>query len=321
MKFLVISILALAATGALQAATPAPNVIPDEALQVLSSPNKATFYSLEPWERPKPGSKNFHSYKILGKTDLEPKAEQVVANAFQKAVADWDGRIAMCFDPRHALQISSGGHTYDFLLCYNCHQLYIYKDDKLLASLGAAGSPKFLNGLLVASHVPVSQTDTEEQQEAERKKAEQESARWLAAMPKSIQPFWETMGNEPSFNIFPLREPLAKEYPDVTQRILKLMEWYGNGAGPWSGFPSYEEVPDNLLHDYSTKTILAAIQSTTLNDAQIEGAARFFAGWDFSKRRPGELDLLPRSFKDQLLKHSLESGDKDKKERAQNAFQ
>jgi len=320
MKFLIISLLSLATISAVQAADPAQNVLPDEALQVLRAPSSATFYSLEPWERPKPEDKTLHGYKILGQTPLEPKQEQVVATAFQKAVGDWDGMIAACFDPRHALRISSGGHTYDFLLCYNCHQLYVYKDDKVLASVGAAGSPKFLNSLLTAAHVAVSQTDTEEQQAAERKKWEDDSARWLAAMPKSLQPFWTAMGSDPVPNVFPLREPLAREFPDVTQRILKLMEWYGNGAGPWSGFPSYEEVPDKLLHDYSTKVIVTAIQSTALDDAQIEGAARFFAGWDFSQTRPGDLALLPASLKKTFLEHSLKSKDTDKIERAQNAF-
>ena len=130
MKLLFTSVFMLAATAGLLAATPAPNVIPDEALKVLRSPNSATFYSLEPWERPKPEDKTLHGYKILGKTTLDPKKEEVVAGAFQKAVGDWDGLIANCFDPRHALTITSGGQTYDFLLCYNCHQLYIYKDDK-----------------------------------------------------------------------------------------------------------------------------------------------------------------------------------------------
>ncbi|MGB8352655.1 MAG: hypothetical protein WCD79_02080 [Chthoniobacteraceae bacterium] len=317
MKLLILGFFALAGVGALQVASAAPNVIPDEALKALRSPKTAIFYSLEPWERLKKGDKTLHGYKILGKTTLAPKEEQGVAGAFEKAVGDWDGRIAMCFDPRHALRISSETHIYEFLLCYNCHQLYIYKDDKELASIGAAGSPKFLNSLLAAAQVPVSQTDTEEQREAERKKGELAEARWRAAMPKSVQSFWT---DEPVPNVSPMREALAHEYPDTTQRILKLLEWYGNGAGPWSGYPSYEGAPEELLRDYPTKTILAAIQSAKLNAMQIEGAARFFAGWYFSKDRPGDLDLLPRPFKDELLKHSIKTKDSDKKQRSENAF-
>jgi hypothetical protein len=320
MKLLIFIILGLATIGGLPAATPTPNAIPDEALKVLRSHNSATFYSLEPWERPNPEDKTLHGYKILGKTTLDPKNEQVVEGAFEKAVSNWDGMIANCFDPRHALSLSSSGHIYDFLLCYNCHQLYIYKDDKVIASMGAAGSPKFLNSILAAAHVPVSQTDTEEQQAAEQKKFQEDNARWLAVMPKSLQPSWNARSSDPFPNIFPLREPLTKEYPDVTQRILKLLEWYGSGAGPWSGYPSYEDTPAKLLHDYTTQKIVTAIQSTTLNEAQIEGAARFFASWDFSQSRPGDLALLPATLKRTLLEHSLKSKDTDKKERAKAAF-
>jgi hypothetical protein len=322
MRILILIALSML-TAAAQAPAPGlhPNVLPAEVLRVLQTPSKAIFYSLEPWERPKAGDKTLQHYKILGQTNLDPKNEQVVAGAFQKAVKDWDGMIAMCFDPRHALRIVSGGHTYDFLLCYNCHQLYVYKDDKELVGLGAAGSPKFLNSLLAAANVPLSQTDTEEQQAAERKKAEDDQNRWLAAMPASIKPLWPGVADQMFPNVFPLRGPLAEEYPDVTKRILKLLEWYGNGAGPWSGYPSYEDAATDLLHDYPTKTILAAIQSSTLSDAQTEGAARFFGSWDFSKRRPGDLALLPDSLKKTLLEHSLKSSDTDKQGRAKHAFQ
>ena len=69
----------------------------------------------------------------LGKT--HPCAEGRASGRFvalEKAVGDWDGLIAV-LRSRHALRISSEAHIYEFLLCYNCHQLYIYKDGKELS--------------------------------------------------------------------------------------------------------------------------------------------------------------------------------------------
>jgi hypothetical protein len=113
---------------------------------------------------------------------------------------------------------------------------------------------------------------------------------------------------------------LAREYPKQESRILVLLEWYGAGEGQWSGFPSYESVPEKLLLRYDTKDILRAIEKKELAEQQIEGTARFFAGWDFSQTRRQDLKLLPAKLKKKLLEHSLKSKNEDKKGRAQTAF-
>lgn len=134
------------------------NNLPTEAAQALQAPTQVILYSLEPWERTTARGKNLHGYKILGRTTLDPKQTQIAVAAFQTAVSGWDGMLAMCFDPRHALQVTSNGKTYDFLLCYACHQLYVYRGEKLLAGIGASGSSKALNSLLTAAKIPLSKS-------------------------------------------------------------------------------------------------------------------------------------------------------------------
>jgi hypothetical protein len=57
-----------------------------------------------------------------------------------------------------------------------------------------------------------------------------------------------------------------------------------------------------------------------LNGARLEGAARFFASWEFRTKRGAELNRLPESVKRALLEHSLQSTDPAKRARAQKAF-
>ena len=153
------------------------------------------------------------------------------------------------------------------------------------------------------------------------KQGEVSYARWRAAMPKSIRPLWEqAVRDETSPNVTPLRAALAKEFPDVRQRILALFSWYGSGEGPWSGFPSYESTAEELLLDIPTPDLVAAAQADNLTDAQLEGAARLFGGWDFSQRRRDDRKTLPTALKKKLLDHSLKSKDEDKLGRAKNAF-
>ncbi len=108
--------------------------------------------------------------------------------------------------------------------------------------------------------------------------------------------------------------------PDRGERVLALLEWFGSGSGPWSGFPSYESAAENLLLDYSTIDIISATRSNKLSPTQTEGAARLFAGWSFTRQRPEGLKELPEALKKELWFHSQNTKDKDKLRRARGAF-
>lgn len=145
--------------------------------------------------------------------------------------------------------------------------------------------------------------------------------RWIKAMPSSLVPLWPPVAKVipmGEYETDPLDSALSMEFPDRRARILKLMAWFGNGTGPWSGYPGYESVPEQMLLEYSTPELLAAVSGETLNEDETEGAARLFAGWDFNHSRPQDNALLPADLKRHLLEHSLKSTDKDKRERAEH---
>lgn len=160
-----------------------------------------------------------------------------------------------------------------------------------------------------------------EEMKAQEEKSKKSWDRWITAMPKEIKPHWEkAIGQFGMVNIGPLVEVLENEMPDKTQRILVLLEWFGSGAGPWSGFPSYESAAEEMLLKYTTSDILAAIKATNLTLAQTEGTARFFGGFSFSKKHPNGLTELPDAIKKMLWNHVKSTKDKDKFERAESAF-
>ncbi len=147
--------------------------------------------------------------------------------------------------------------------------------------------------------------------------------RWIKAMPSSLTPLWPPVAKVipmGEYDIEPLDSALSKEFTDGRTRILKLIAWFGNGTGPWSGYPGYESVPEQMLLEYSTPELLAAVTGETLNEDETEGAARLFAGWDFNHSRPQDNALLPENLKRHLLEHSLKSRDKDKRGRAEHWF-
>ncbi len=184
-----------------------PNVIPDEELKILQSPAKATLYSLEPDDQPKKDEEQLCGYKVLGKVEIDGVKEQMATSELQKAVRNWDGLMASCFDPREGLEIRTGGHTYDFLICYSCHYLYVYKDSTLLAVVGAAGSRKILDDILTVFHISVSHSD-ERKQSAEEAKMAGSMDRCFSGVPA------------------PIKKDVEKQFysstPDVSMMILPL---------------------------------------------------------------------------------------------------
>ena len=160
-----------------------------------------------------------------------------------------------------------------------------------------------------------------EAQEALQRQGMQDWDRWLAAMPSALIPVWSgALGQFGSVDIVPLRTVLEGGLPDESKRILALLEWFGSGAGPWSGFPSYEVAAEELLLGYSTARIIQAVESTRPSSAQLEGAARLFAGWSFGKQRPQGLKELPDALRKILWHHVKDTRDKDKLDRVTRAF-
>lgn len=117
-----------------------------------------------------------------------------------------------------------------------------------------------------------------------------------------------------------LLNALGEAHPDSAKQALMLFAWFGSGAGPWSGFPAYESVAENLLMTLHIKDLLRALECAELTPEHLEGAARLFGGWAFRTKRGTEFARLPEPMKRRLLDHSMQCADPDKRSRAQAAF-
>ncbi len=347
---------ALLAHGAASNPPPTPSVAPgplnptgqtletsiDEALKAMHSATKGTLFSLEPsGARSASGPQSLYGNTILGQMDLDPKQLATTVAEFQgaldkQAVIDAANpgsfSMGMCDNPRHALKVTVDGHTYEFLLCFECGHFNIYKDGQHIADLNATGTPWVLNDLLTANKIALSKSGMKKDEyDAIQKKTADIENRWLQAMPKSLQPFWEPLRiMDP--DITPMRDPLAKEFPDVTQRIRALLSWYGSGSTDWVNVPTYEHAAMDLLRDYTTAELVTAIQSSPLSEVQLNGAARAFTSYtkpDPAASRPArgtppqsqyDFSAIPAPLKAALLEHVLKSNNRYNIQFAQWAF-
>ena len=82
----------------------------------------------------------------------------------------------------------------------------------------------------------------------------------------------------------------------------------------------YEEVAEKLLLDFPTAVLVDALAHQPSTADQLEGAARYFAGWEFRKHSSSDMQQIPSELKRRLWTHSLTSSDPDRLQWARNAF-
>lgn len=130
---------------------------------------------------------------------------------------------------------------------------------------------------------------------------------WAAAMPPSLRPIVEDLEaclvgcpeEEQDRRYRAALAVLLRGAASETEVVEALAAWYASGAGPWSGFPSYEEVAQGLLSRLGSPAVAEALLSGRLSDRALVGVGRYFAmramWW------PGEVDPLPMDVRQRVL--------------------
>lgn len=299
--------------------------------------------SLDLPEAEGPEGREYRPVDLAQLNQVFEQADRLEVLSLSPAGDEW--RIYQTSDPKDVAQLKAalrldpeGGGFRD--MCAGQPAIRLYKEGKSIARLS------FHHGSAIRfdqwdSDVPI--TDPEpllrwfdergisgprkevEESRAQAAKDEEAEKRWVDAMPESLRPFWEAMRNESGLGaeeVDPtkLREALTKALPGQEQQLGALFEWFGSGAGPWSGFPAYEGAAEEILLTYSTPELLAVAEREGLTESQLEGAARLFGGWPFGQARGKDLALLSKPLRVRLLAQALRSEDDDKQKRARNAF-
>jgi hypothetical protein len=147
---------ALLAGAAAPEKDPKP-ALPADARKALEQAKELELYSLSPGPEKEKPADGFHGWKVLGKTAVKADdARKALAAAVLKGVADSDGSVADCFEPRHGVRAVYDGKTYDFVVCFHCSQIEVYAGDKHLETTPTAASPEpALDKMLKDAGVPL----------------------------------------------------------------------------------------------------------------------------------------------------------------------
>ena len=160
-----------------------------------------------------------------------------------------------------------------------------------------------------------------EETRAREKRYQRHLEAWLMAMPVPLRAVWSSKWEGPwDYDVTELAETLRTEVPNDEERMLGLLQWFGSGAGPWSGYPAYEQVAEELLLEFSGEEIIRAVEGHGLNARQTEGLARLFQAWRHHTSHGADLDLIPPRLARSVTSHVAAGGSSDKIARLRHAL-
>lgn len=120
------------------------NRIPIEASDALRDGHSFELLSLDPTQRNgNSDAESFHNWVVLGVapiSDASIRAE--LLDALDAGVAENDGIVAACFDPRHGIRVVHNGKLYEFVICFECYAARWYTDGDQNKGFLTTGRPQ-----------------------------------------------------------------------------------------------------------------------------------------------------------------------------------
>lgn len=142
--------------------------LPSEARKILDAGQRFILLSLDPMDpalrsKSAPAPKEtFHDYTVLGQTEIRDERQRAdLLRALYKGIADSDGGIAPCFNPRHGISATLGDETVDLVICFECFSIETYTGAGESGLTLTTGSPEAtFNGALESARLPTARNPT-----------------------------------------------------------------------------------------------------------------------------------------------------------------
>jgi hypothetical protein len=137
--------------------------LPNDASRALEECSQLTLFSLDPAAAESESLvPRLEGFRILGKTVLADQKRTQVVQAVHGDIARWNGDMALCFYPRHGIEVSKEGVHYHFLICYECGVLEVFGPAGPPTVIGISGSGDAFNKILNAVGIPLAPPRQEE---------------------------------------------------------------------------------------------------------------------------------------------------------------
>lgn len=125
---------------------------------------------------------------------------------------------------------------------------------------------------------------------------------WLNIAPKCFYKYWARIKGPDNDYLPSLRNYLNVEIPDKKKQIIVLLQTFGKTDNFWSSYPSYEEVPCDILKTFEIADIIEAYTLSDRNYKTRKGLGRFLCSFELKKSRKKHIKYITQEVIDDLEK-------------------
>jgi len=130
------------------------NVIPATAAAILEQADHFELLSLNPSYQQKAAEGDFHGHRVLGTAAInDDETRKKLVSTFKGAVAENQGIVAACFNPRHGIRVTRNEKHEDFVICFECNQVQVFGEVRGEFLITGSAQPLF-DSVLHSSGVP-----------------------------------------------------------------------------------------------------------------------------------------------------------------------
>ena len=119
----------------------------------LGTADQYELISLNPHEE----NGDYYLHAILGRTTIsDPQTRLRINAALQAGVRQNKSGMAICFYPRHAIRVTSGGVVTDVVICFQCDQIQVFRNGQRIETFAVDDSPEpVFDDVLTNAGVPL----------------------------------------------------------------------------------------------------------------------------------------------------------------------
>jgi len=241
---------------------------------------------------------------------------------------------------RNVFKIDEAPSSFGYCMCLGEPTLEFYRGKRLIATVSIhhgrsirwgkwkwdallAGNEKLLDWLF--NHNVKKPKEEYEENLRQAAESEKQYRKWESAIPECLRSRWakidwgSPLGPDEA-TVSELFQIAKNNYHAQDELILSLLGWYGSGVFFFKQKTAYEILPEKLLLRIETRDIIKVVTTRKLTSSQMEGASRYFVGWEFHKQKPKDEILISTELKQLILNHVKQQKDKDKIETVQEAL-
>jgi hypothetical protein len=121
--------------------------MPRVAVRALTNADQYELLSLQPYmgTMTSPDAPRFYDHEIIGRTQVIDTAVRAKLNeALQRGVREMTdpNKVRACFNPRHGIRVTRAGITTDFVICFECRQIEVWRGGTVIAAFPTSSSPQ-----------------------------------------------------------------------------------------------------------------------------------------------------------------------------------